>query len=222
MKGLIIKDFLNVFKNLKFIGIVIIFYAVMASFSDEPGNFIVLFTLLFAMYFLSTFSLDEYAKWDAYALTMPLSRDSIVQGKYITMILMSLCGFTISSVLLIFFNFVFNQRLILEEIKYNAAGLAAVIFIYSILLPVIAKFGIVKARIYIFIICMLPSILGSMLAKSALFERIKEKYPVPPEKLVEFLEMAARNIYIIAPLVLIAVLFISYTITVRIYRKKEF
>lgn len=217
MKGLIIKDFLNIFKNYKVIVLMMVFYTALAALTDGSGSFINLLTLIFAMYFLNTFSYDEDAKWDTYALTMPLSRERIVLGKYLTMLFMALISFTVNSALLIFFNTLTKKNSLFEGIKVNAAAAAAVIFFYSIIIPVICKFGIVKARIYIIIIYMVPFFLGSLI-----LNKIKETYPAPPEKLIVFIETLYKNIYVIVPLALIALLGISYFISIRIYRKKEF
>lgn len=217
MKGLIIKDFLNIYKSSKIVGVVIVFYAIMAFTMENPSSFLSLFILLLALYFLSTFSFDELAKWDTYALTMPLSRDNIVQAKYLAMILFSISGFVISSILLIVLNFITKQNNIFDGIKYNALCIGGVIIFYAILIPFIVKFGAVKARIYLVIMYMVLFLLGSFV-----FKRIKEIYTDPPKKLIAFAEMIINNLYIIVPLVLVAALGISYITSVHIYRKKEF
>ena len=148
---------------------------------------------------------------------MPLSRDSIVLGKYLTMLLMALISFTLNSALIIILNIVTMQNNLFKGIKVNAAAAAAVIFFYSIIIPVICKFGIIKARIYILIIYMVPFFLGYLI-----LNKITETYPAPPEKLIVFIETVYKNVYVIVPSVLIVLLGISYFISIRIYRKKEF
>lgn len=217
MKGLIIKDLINISKNFKTVGALLIFYAAIASMSESPDSFIGIFSIIFAMYVLMTYSYDEMARWDSYALTMPLSRDNIVQGKYLTMILLSLLGFLVNNIILFLFNLVTNQENIFEGIEFNAGGAAAIIFFYSIIIPVITKFGVVKARIYLIFIYIVPFALGSLI-----FKRIKEIYPAPPDKLIAFVETVLKNVYIIVPLILIVFLSISYILSIRIYRKKEF
>ncbi|CRZ33479.1 ABC-2 family transporter [Herbinix hemicellulosilytica] len=217
MKGLIIKDLINIFKNVKVILLLLIFYGFISVMTDNPGSFIGVFNLLFAMYFLSTYSYDEYANWDNYALTMPVTREKIVLGKYLSMLLVSLTGFMISSAWIVLINYISKQDNIFEGIVINAAIIAAAILFFSVIIPVINKFGIIKARIYIIIIYMVPFLLGSYV-----FGKVKEIYPTPPEKLISFIEIVIKYVYIIVPLFLLVVLGISYALSVRIYRKKEF
>ena len=40
------------------------------------------------MIFITTFSYDEYNSWDAYAISMPVSRKDIVKSKYIASIIL--------------------------------------------------------------------------------------------------------------------------------------
>lgn len=217
MKGLIIKDLINISKNFRIVGLLILFYTVIATMSENPDSFIGVFTLLFAMYFLMTYSFDEMARWDSYALTMPLSRNNIVQGKYLLMILFSLFTFLLNCIMQLLVNWITKQEFIFSQIKYNALGAGAIIVLYSIVIPVITKFGIEKARIILIVIYILSFILGS-----TLFKRLKEVYPNPPEIVITLARLLVKHAYIIIPLILFILLGISYMISIRIYRKKEF
>ena len=44
----------------------------------------------------------------------------------------------------------------------------------------------------------------------------------PSRELIAFIEVFINNAYIIAPLIVITALGISYNLSIRIYRKKEF
>jgi len=217
MKGLIIKDFLNILKNFKMVGAVLIFYAVLLVMTGNPEGFVGIILMLFAIYFLTTYSADENVKWDSYALTLPISRERIVQGKYVTMLLFTLSGFMFSSILMLIYNVVQNQKNLFNGIKTNAAIAAVVILFNSIMIPVINKVGILKARIYAVVFYMAVFILGSLIS-----DKIMELYPAPPENLVRFVEVVFKNAHIAVPLILLAALIISYIISVRIYRNKEF
>ena len=72
MKGLLLKDLLNLKKSIKLMLIIGIAYSIFFS-TFEPTTLTGLLTLLFAMQSLSSFSYDEFSKWDCYALSMPLS-----------------------------------------------------------------------------------------------------------------------------------------------------
>ena len=61
MKGLILKDLLNLRKNLKTTVIICIFYSVLFS-TLNPAVLSGIVTMLFTMQILSTFSYDDYAQ----------------------------------------------------------------------------------------------------------------------------------------------------------------
>lgn len=216
MKGLILKDLIVISKNIKVIAGLFIFYLALAFMSEDAGSFISIFTLLFALYTLMTYSYDEMARWDSYALTMPLSKDNIVQGKYLLMLLLSLFSFLFNSVLEIAINLYKHENLF-KNMKFSALGSALIIFLFSIVIPIITKYGIEKARLIFVLIYIIPFTFGTII-----FRKIKELYPNPPAKLVSLTRLFVQNARVIIPVFSIALLAISYFISIRIYRKKEF
>ena len=217
MKGLIVKEFINLSKSFILVGLMIIFYGIFSFMTDSPGSFSGMFTIMFAMFLFSTYSLDEMANWDIYALTMPLTRDNIIQSKYLLMLMLSFLGFIISAGSLLLLNLATKAEDLFAGFELPTGGFAIVIIFYSILLPIVSKLGIIKARIYFVAIYMLPFIIGVFI-----YKKVKESIPILPEKLITFIELIKDNIFIIVPLVLIIALGISYYLSIRIYRKKEF
>ncbi|TAH74961.1 MAG: ABC-2 transporter permease [Anaerolineaceae bacterium] len=217
MKGLIVKDFINVSNSFRLVGVMVLFYGAISFLTESPGSFSGMFTLIFAMFLFGTFSLDELANWDSYALTMPLTRENIIQGKYLMMLLLTLIGFLVNAASLLVINIATKAESIFSGFEVPIGGFVIVIIFYSVLLPIIAKVGITKARIYFILIYMVPFLLGMLI-----FKKVKEDNMVPPERLMDVLEMVKDSIYIIAPLVMIVFLGISYSLSVGIYRKKEF
>src|SRR5690554_4291410 len=122
MIGLIKKDLLNIYKSIKLIGVLVIFYGFIAFIGNNTQDFSAIFIFIFAMLMLSTYSYDELAQWDRYALTMPLSRDNIVQAKYIMMILIALMGFLVSNISLLVLNRITKADYIFQGIEISAAG----------------------------------------------------------------------------------------------------
>jgi hypothetical protein len=217
MNGLILKDFINLKRNVKIFGALTVLYGFMALTQKDASFFTTIFTMLFAILTLSCYSYDELAKWDAYALTMPLSRQNIVQGKYIMMLLLTLIGTTFSMVFTLALNFILKKDTIIQGLTVSAVGAAVVIVFYSITIPIITKVGVEKARLIFFAVYMVPFVI-IYLAKEA----IKRNGIMMPEKLIRFLQSAVDNAYIIIPLVVIIALYSSYSISVYIYQKKDF
>lgn len=77
MKGLIIKDFMNLKKSLKMFLIISVFYFFMAISTDNPYFFTSILTVILPITTISLFSYDDMAKWDVYALTMPFDRKKL-------------------------------------------------------------------------------------------------------------------------------------------------
>lgn len=217
MKGLIVKELINISKSLKVVLALVVFYGMIALTTESPGAFTGVILLVLAMAVLSTYSYDEMANWDVYALTLPLSRDNIIQAKYMFMLIMSLLGFVLNGLTLIVINWITKVDNVFEDLNYVALGTAIVILFYSIIIPIITKVGITKARLYILVIYMLLFLFGSFI-----FKQIKKISPNPPNGLIVFLKMVIRNAYIIIPLSIIIILGMSYYISIRVYRKKEF
>jgi len=217
MKGLILKDFINLKKNFKIFAILTAVYGFMSFTSGDASFFSTIFTMLFALLTLSIYSYDDLAKWDSYGLTMPVSRDNIVQGKYIMMLLLTLLGFVFSLIFTVIFNISIQSESLFSGMQYSLVGSAIVILFYSITLPFITKLGVEKARLIFFAVYMIPFAIVTLAKKL-----LKEKNLESPLDLSNLLTLVMKNIKVILPVVVILALLLSYCISVSIYRKKEF
>ncbi len=217
MKGLILKDFINLKKNAKIFDVLTVLYAVMAITSRDAEFLSSILTMLFAILTLSIYSYDDLAKWDAYALTMPVSKDDIVRGKYIMMLLLTLIGVVYSS----FFTLVINLYLKTDSIFHGfvsiGAGAAIVIIFYSIILPFVTKLGVEKARLVFFAVYIVPFIIVLVINRMA-----GEGNLAIPENVMQIITNYIKYGYILVPLTAIVFLGISYCISLSLYRKKEF
>ncbi|MDK2942114.1 MAG: type transport system permease protein, partial [Acetobacterium sp.] len=91
MKGLILKDLINLKSTFKMLGLMIALFAVI--YIPQGNGFIFgMIILMFAMMVVTTISYDDLAKWDAYALTMPVTRKEMVLSKYLVMALLNTLG----------------------------------------------------------------------------------------------------------------------------------
>jgi hypothetical protein len=217
MKGLILKDFINLKKNVKTFGVLTLLYAVMAIYSSDTGFFSSIFTMLLAILTLSLYSYDEMAKWDPFAMTMPISKDDIVQGKYIMMLLLTLIGSVYSSVFTAILNIINKSDSLFLGFENIGIGAAIVILFYSITMPFITKLGVEKARLIFFAIYIVPFIIIMTLNNM-----IKSGKLVISEQVAGMAETFIKYVHLLVPLLLLIALGLSYWISVNIYRKKEF
>ncbi len=217
MTGLILKDFMNLKKNAKIFAVLAVLYAFMGFTAEESSFFSTIFTMLVAVLTLSVYSYDELAKWDIYALTMPISREDIVRSKYSIMLLLTLIGTAISILFTIGINAVTRPENLFSGMNNCFIGAGIVIAFYCIVLPFITKLGVEKARLIFFAVYFIP--VGILLVVG---KAIKKGEISIPEDWTSLAMKLIENGYIIFPLILLLALVISYTISVGIYKKKEF
>ena len=154
MLGLIKKDLLIVKNNLKLIGIVLTIFFILAlqdKFDITLAlQFIEMIYLFVITLFISTFSYDEFNKWDAYAVTLPNGRKNIVKSKYITSIILVICALIVTLSLNYLISFI-NDSLEFEKVISLVLEMTTgIILIESIMLPIIFKLGIEKGRLCLF------------------------------------------------------------------------
>lgn len=206
MLGLIKKDFLIIKNNLKLIIVMLMVFFIMALGGQFNISFIP--TFIIVMLFISTFSYDEYNNWDAYAITLPGGRKSIVKSKYITSLFLTLLSAVIT-VLLNCLISVINNTDVNEFISSLLGSICAIVIIQSIMYPLIFKFGMKKGRIVLFIL---------VFVMVGVISLLKNIIKTPNILVVLFNDYW----FIVIPIILVISLLISYKISEKIYLKKEF
>ena len=149
MLGLIKKDLLMVKSNLKLVIIIFAVLFIMSLQKEFDMSFIPPFIV--AMLFMSTFSYDEYNKWDAYAVTLPNGRKSVVAAKYLATIILIAISIIITIILNIVVGLVNNNTNYESMLSTMAGCFFGIVLIVSIIYPFIFKYGIEKGRIGLFI-----------------------------------------------------------------------
>lgn len=81
MNGLLRKELLLLKSSGKTYIFLILFYAVFSLFSNST-MFSALATLILVLLPLTSFSLDELARWDKFAAALPGGRRAVVKSKY--------------------------------------------------------------------------------------------------------------------------------------------
>lgn len=206
MLGLIKKDFLIIKNNLKLIIVMLMVFFIMALGGQFNISFIP--TFIIVMLFISTFSYDEYNNWDAYAITLPGGRKSIVKSKYIISLFLTLLSAVIT-VLLNCLISVINNTDVNEFISSLLGSICAIVIIQSIMYPLIFKFGMEKGRIVLFIL---------VFVMVGVISLLKNIIKTPNILVVLFNDYW----FIVIPIILVISLLISYKISEKIYLKKEF
>lgn len=214
MTGLIVKDFCTLKKQMKIYIVFLAFYAIYGIAVKKSSMFLGMCSMLSMILPISTFSWDEYVKWDKYAMALPLSPKLIVLSKYIVALLLETITIIIGLPLIIMIEFTKGDVHLFESLITCLVIVSVGIIFYSIFLPNIYYFGVEKARIILLILIAIPSVLIFLILNSKIpilnIEQLR-----PSKTLLELLPFILFGVAIISFVV-------SFFISVAIYKKKEF
>lgn len=161
MKSLILKDLYNIGHNAKSMLITFIIYIIVFIPSSGVVNYIFVSTILCSVMIVTTFSYDNMAGWNRYALVTPVSRRDLVAAKFIVLIIFSAIGAgfglitgTIGGAAM--GKVTLNLEGICELLFLTAAAAVIGEILGSVTIPLIFKFGAEKARILLIVSFMVP------------------------------------------------------------------
>ena len=209
MLGLVKKDLLMIKGNMRQ---VILFLVVFLILAFQENNIIVIVPVFVSMIvFITTFSYDEYNKWDAYAISLPVSRKNIVKAKYVASIILWAIALLVTVVITGIMG-LFEQNINYFEMFGMILGCVfSIVLLEAIMFPLIFKFGVEKGRIGLFVgVFAIAGLLGFIFTGIDL------------ENATGFIEIFNKYYYILIPLVAVILLVISYFVSKKIYLKKEF
>ncbi|MDD3307558.1 MAG: ABC-2 transporter permease [Acetobacterium sp.] len=206
MKGLILKDLLNLKGTFKMLGLMIFIFAVI--YIPQGNGFIFgMIILMVAMMVVTTISYDDLAKWDAYALTMPVTRKEMVLSKYLVMALLNTLGAVLALIVGIVGSMIMRQSFSMETLAIIGV-LYLIAFSYgSMMVPLIYRFGTEKARLMLILSALIPT--GLVL----LVTQMQIPLPEAANPWIYFFLLLGFTVIMVSG---------SYLISLRIYNKKEF
>lgn len=213
MNGLIYKDFLNLRPSFKMYLIFLAIFGVIFIPSGNPMAVYILVIMFGATIPMTALSFDAAAKWDRYALTMPVTRTEIVRTKYQIMLIFTALGVGIAAVLTGIISLLSPGHLtygLIDPVSLLLFLLVTGLLIGSIVLPAAYKFGVEKAR-YIAII----GAIGPMILVICLLTLVDVSQGPLDAVLL-------NTVLGIATAVAAVIVGISYRRSVRIYAAQEF
>ena len=209
MWGLIRKDLYSLSSSVKSIVLLMIVFGVI--FIPQSGGFAFISVTVFIMASLviSTISLDNAVMWDKYALTLPLSRQDIVKSKYVLLLLLSIIGAVIGLVACAIYETVVNENSLAEMLQMGLLMATMAVAIFSIVLPIIYKYGVEKARMLMVLCIFLPVVVVLSLVYFA------------ENSSVDLAFLDGPLLTVLAMLIAAAAFIVSYFISVRIYSRQD-
>ena len=211
MTGLILKDFLVLRKTLKSYVLFLLFYFIMALVGLFSIAFITAFVQVIVMILpMSSFAYDEQAKWDRYAMTLPLGRRAVVRAKYLFVVLMVLTAAAFALVSCLALS-VTGAEPVMENLATGVGALSIGLLAVDVTLPLSYKLGPERARPYLYTIIFFPVILIVLAAQAGWLDGLEQ---LPPSMVLPLLSLI--------PLAVLLGLPVSYLISCRIVEQKEF
>lgn len=215
MTGLILKDLYSMRSYfVKQMGLMALVYLLISvAVIKSVALFAPMMVMSVMMMLISSFSFDETAKWDAYALTLPLSPRSIVGARYLLMGGM-LFGSSVAIAALCCAVDAFTFRDGAVEVIASTAGVAVSYLLVSlIVMPLFYKLGVEKARVAMILCFIAPFMLIVWLA---------EYLQNSGFDVTVFFSGVSLPVLVAGGVLLLAALCVgSYLLSVKFYAEKE-
>lgn len=213
MKSLVLKDLYTVLHNSKAFLVMIVAMGFFLSFTSESsGGFYTIFCcIMCAMLVVTTFSFDNLCNWEPYAMILPITRRDVVKGKFALLLLVSAAGALVGFALSVLTNIVLpGQTLDLkEQAFYLLPGFSIALFMGSLSIPLIFKFGAEKARLLLMASFALPAV------ALVLILRAMEKAGI------SLTDQMVIGFFSLSPVLVLVFAFLMYLISCRIFEAKE-
>lgn len=211
MTGLVLKDFLVLRKALRTYVLFLIFYLILAIVGLFSISFITAFVQIIVMILpMSSFAYDDLAKWDRYAMTLPLGRRAVVRAKYAFVLLMILVAAAFALLSCVALSITAAQP-VEENLAAGVGALSVGLLAVDVTLPLNYKMGPERARPFLYAIIFIPVILIVLAARAGWLDNLEQ---LPPSVVLPLL--------CLIPLVILLGLPVSYLISCRVVEQKEF
>lgn len=214
MSGLILKDLFAMKKQFRVVGLISIVYMGIGIMSNNSSFLLYLVFFFNIALILAAFSYDEKPGFEKYARILPISYKTLALARYVeTLVINAIC----LAVVIPFSIYVEGSgKAVIEIVSACTAAVSVGMILLAILFPIIYRFGIEKGRIMIFAIVFIPVFVFAMLNKMNLSFDIN-KIMTDPIFIYVF-----EHAYIIAPVIALIFLGISYFASISIIAKKEY
>lgn len=158
MKGLIIKEILGLRQYLRVLGFLLLAYGAMAYIMRTTVFIPVVNAFLIMICVLNSSNYDDNNRWEQFVLTLPVSKSDLVTSKYLFILLLCIASTGITLVLSLSLSLLFPASLTTILIASVASAFAG-LFLASLSMPIIYRYGTEKARCILIIIIMVPTLL---------------------------------------------------------------
>ena len=201
MKGLLIKDYYTLLRQMKLFLVILVFFTMMPGFSGAA--FAVVYSALLPV---TALAYDERSGWDKLAAMMPYKSSQIVLSKYLLGYTCMVGAMVLSTVMQYIYSIIRHTAFSGDIIAEIVGSACAASLLLAFNLPIMFKMGVEKGRMIFFMITAVIVVAVMALA----------------DKLEGFLDTAsAATPQLMIILLMVAILnVLSIMISTRIYDKK--
>lgn len=211
MKALLIKDLTALKSSLKlFLAATAVYF--LLFFKESPETVVMVLTLMTFFLNLNSLSYDEKANWNAFALTLPLSRKKLAASKYLLALVLFGAAIALALLLGLGLMLAFPQMDFTEYCVTGLAMMGALMLMQAAALPVSLKWGTEKGRLMLLIFFGLGAL--AMMFGGSRAEQQLEQFLSRPALL--------STLAWLAPAAVAAAFAASYFLSIRIMERKEF
>lgn len=218
MLGFIKKDFLYFRRNTRLFISMVGLYLVFGLTMNNAGAMSGMISMLGLIFVLNSFTSDEAAHWDEYALSLPVNRRDVVRARYLVgLSLMLICLALVMISVSILCSF--NRSLVLsEELSISILTPILLLVISAVSMPLCYKYGVEKGRMAMMALMLLLFILlfgGLSLIQKSPSVLSKASFQSSGAELPLSFLLAAIGVSLL-------LYYISYRLSVNIYSRREF
>lgn len=210
LKSLIVKDILNLKRNIIVLFFITILYSFLFIPTSGPETFTALSITMFSAASIISFSFDEESQWNTFALSTPISRKDLIVSKFALLLLFSLFGLVSGIVLSLVFSFKYPFINVNDYLVYCLLFLCISLDLGSLDILFITKFGINVSKTFIIAFYVIPYLLVLLVVKFLSYLGID----IPDNSIFTF--------SYIQPILTIFIMWISYKWSYKIIQKKDF
>ena len=219
MKGLLIKD-LKLLKNQRTFFLIVAFICLLFVYTGTDVSFVVSYvTIMFSIIAVSSISYDEQENGWSYLFTLPINRERYVTEKYVFGLILTIGAWMFTSVVSYIVSFYrYTGEIFLNEwCGIMNLCLGTVILVLAIAIPIQLKFGAERSRMAYMVI------FGSIMAIIFLLSKVFKIKNIGLDEWVTRFGNTQPVMFagMIAGICMVVV-FISWFISVKIIKTKEF
>ena len=198
MKGLIIKDLINIKKGSKSYTAALVIYLIILTSNKNLNLMAGIICILCTMLPNVSFDSDEKVGWNIYAISSGITRKDIVKSKYILGLICSFIGLVASVIISVITNGLYINSLAIPVKMWSVAIIAL-----SVIIPISLIIGVEKGRILITLLIVSPIVFSFDVTKIVISQQLIKFIPI------------------LCGLVSIFVFIISLYTCLKIYNNKE-